>query len=47
LTAEDWGEERTQEVAAQAVERLKGMHEIDIAERRIVSPKEFQNGVYL
>lgn len=47
LTAEDWSEERKEEVAAQAVERLKGMHEIDIAVRRILSPKEFQNGAHL
>ena len=47
LTAEDWSEERKEEVAAQAVERLKSMHEIDIAVRRILSPKEFQNGAHL
>ena len=43
LKAEDWSEERKEEVAAQAVERLKRLHEIDIAVRRILSPKEFQN----
>lgn len=47
LTAEDWSEERKEEVAAQAVERLKSIHEIDIAVRRILSPKEFQNGAHL
>ncbi len=47
LSADDWSEERKEEVAAQAVERLKGMHEIDIAVRRILSPKEFQNGAHL
>ncbi len=47
LTAEDWGEERKEEVAAQAIERLKGIHEIEIAVRRILSPKEFQNGAHL
>lgn len=47
LTADDWSEERKEEVAAQAVERLKSTHEIDIAVRRILSPKEFQNGVHL
>jgi phytoene dehydrogenase-like protein len=29
------------------VERLKGIHRIDIAVRRILSPKEFQNGTHL
>lgn len=47
LTAEDWSEERKEEVAAQAVERLKSLHEIDIAVRRILSPKEFQNDSHL
>ena len=47
LTAEDWSEERKEEIAAQAVERLKGIHEIDIAVRRILSPKEFQNDTHL
>lgn len=47
LTAEDWSEERKAEVAAQAVERLKSMHAIDIAVRRILSPKEFQNAAHL
>jgi len=46
-TAEDWSEERKEEVAAQAVERLRGMHEIDISVRRILSPKEFQNDAHL
>lgn len=47
LRAEDWSEERKEEVAAQAVERLKGLHEVDIAVRRILSPKEFQNDRHL
>lgn len=47
LTAEDWSEERKEEAAVQAVERLKGIHEGDIAVRRILSPKEFQNGAHL
>jgi phytoene dehydrogenase-like protein len=45
--AEDWSEERKEEVAAQAIERLKEMHQIDIAVRRILSPKEFQNDAHL
>lgn len=47
LTADYWSEERKEEVAAQAIERLKSMHEMDIAVRRILSPKEFQNGAHL
>ena len=47
LAAEDWSEERKEEIAAQAVKRLQGIHEIDIAVRRILSPKEFQNGAHL
>lgn len=47
MTAEDWSEDRKEEVAAQAVERLEGLHEIDIAVRRILSPKEFQQDIHL
>lgn len=47
LAAEDWSEERKEEVAAQAIVRLKGIHDIDIAVRRILSPKEFQNDTHL
>lgn len=47
LTAGDWSEDRKEKVAAQAIERLKGIHEMDIAVRRILSPKEFQNSAHL
>jgi phytoene desaturase len=47
MTADDWNEERKEEVAALAVKRLKDIHEINIAVRRILSPKEFQNGAHL
>lgn len=47
LMAEDWSEERKEETAAYAVERLRSMHKIDIAVRRILSPKEFQNDAHL
>jgi phytoene dehydrogenase-like protein len=47
MTADDWNEERKEEVAAQSIERLKELHEINIAVRRILSPKEFQNGAHL
>jgi len=47
LTPEDWSEERKEEAAVQAVERLKGIHTMDIAVRRILSPKEFQNETHL
>lgn len=47
LTPEDWSEDRKEEVAAHAIARLKGIHEIDIAVCRILSPKEFQNGAHL
>lgn len=47
MKADDWSEEHKEEVAAQAIERLKGMHQIDIAVRRILSPREFQNDTHL
>jgi len=47
MTAADWREVRKEEVAAQAVERLRGLHEIDIAVRRMLSPKEFEEETHL
>lgn len=47
MTADDWNEERKEEVAAQAIERLQSIHEISIAVRRILSPREFQEGIHL
>lgn len=47
MTPEDWSEARKQEVAAQAVERLRREHRLDIAVQRILSPREFQNDAHL
>jgi phytoene dehydrogenase-like protein len=47
LPAESWNEERKAEVAAQAIDCLKGIHEMNIAVSRIRSPKEFQNDTHL
>jgi len=42
LAPADWSEEQKETVAAQAVARLREFHPLDIAARRILSPKEFQ-----
>ena len=42
-----WTEERKEELAAQAIDRLRQLHEIDIAVRRIRSPREFQDETHL
>jgi phytoene desaturase len=47
LAPGDWDEARKEEVAAQAVKRLRRDHELDIAVRRILSPREFQNAAHL
>lgn len=47
LAADDWNDERKEHIAALAIERLKGLHRIDVAVRRILSPREFQNGAHL
>jgi len=47
LAAGDWGEERKEQIAAQAIERLKDFHEVDIAVHRILSPREYQNDTHL
>ena len=43
----DWSEARKENVAVQAVELLRRDHRIDIAARRILSPKEFQTDAHL
>ena len=47
LAPDDWNEARKDEVAARAVERLRRDHEINIAVRRVLSPKEFQDESHL
>ena len=47
ITPDDWNEARNDEVMARALERLRRDHEIDIAVRRVLSPKEFQDEVHL
>lgn len=47
LAPGDWSEARKEEVAAQAIDGLRRDHEIDIAVRRILSPREFQDGAHL
>lgn len=47
LAPDDWNEARKEDVAAQAVERLRRDHKVDIAVCRVLSPKEFQDGAHL
>jgi phytoene desaturase len=47
MTPDDWSEARKEEVAAQAIGRLRREHEIDIAVSRILSPKEYRDGAHL
>jgi phytoene desaturase len=47
IAPEGWSEESKEEVAGLAVDALKGIHDIDIAVRRILSPKEFQRCAHL
>lgn len=47
LAADDWTEGRKEEVAASAVEALRRLHPIDVAIRRVLSPKEAQNSMHL
>lgn len=47
IAPDDWSEARKEDVAAQAIERLRHDHKIDVAVRRILSPKEFQDDVHL
>jgi phytoene desaturase len=47
LPPADWTEERKEELAAQAIDRLRQLHALDIAARRIMSPREFQDDMHL
>lgn len=47
LAAAEWTEARKEEIAAQAIARLRESHRLDIAARRIVSPREFESDVGL
>lgn len=47
MAADDWSEDRKEEVAERAIDALKRIHEIDIKVRHIVSPKEFQERAHL
>lgn len=46
-TGADWTQERKEEVAQRAIARLAGLHTIDIAVRRLRSPREFQEEAHL
>ena len=47
VAPDDWSEARKEDVAAQAIARLRREHELDIAVQRILSPREFQNEAHL
>lgn len=44
---EDWNEEKKEAVLEKAVDALSRVHNLDIAVKRIVSPKEFRNNLNL
>lgn len=45
--AADWTRERKEEVAQRAIERLAGLHTIDLAVLRVRSPRDFQDEAHL
>lgn len=47
MAPDDWNEARKEEITAQALERLRRDHQIDIAVCRVLSPKEFQDDAHL
>jgi phytoene desaturase len=44
---EDWSEEKKEAVLEKAVEALSRVHNLDIAVKRIISPKDFKNNLNL
>jgi len=47
LSPDEWSEALKEEVAAHAIEMLCRDHDVDVAVRRILSPKEFQDSAHL
>ncbi len=47
IAPDDWDEARKQQVAAQAITRLRREYDLDIVVSRILSPGEFQNDAHL
>jgi phytoene desaturase len=47
LSAEDWDTQKKEEVARSAIKALSRLHALDIAVKRVLSPKEFQDGLRL
>lgn len=47
IAPDDWSKARKEEAAAQAIERLRRDHELEIEVQRILSPREFQNDAHL
>jgi phytoene dehydrogenase-like protein len=47
LPIEDWSEEKKEAVLEKAVEALSRVHNLDIAVKRIISPKDFKNNLNL
>ncbi len=46
-SVERWDDKKKERIAEEAIVALSRMHNIDIAVKRIRSPKDFQNGMHL
>ena len=45
--ADDWDEQKTGKVVESALQALSRLHKIDIAVKRVLSPKDFQTSMHL
>jgi phytoene desaturase len=47
LRVDDWGEARTERIAETAIEALSSRHSIEVAVKRVRSPRDFQSSMHL
>lgn len=46
-TADEWDEERTEGMVESAIEVLKGLHGLDVTEKRVLTPRDFRDRLNL
>lgn len=47
LTANDWDDQKSERIVESAVTTLTRLHKIDIAVKRVLTPKDFQDKMHL
>jgi phytoene desaturase len=47
ILADDWDDQKKERVVASAIKALKRLHKMDVAVKRVITPKDFQNKMHL